>query len=93
VDDASDASRGRIRNSKPLAQRLERAMRTVMAELGLERIERNRIPVFGGITEDETRTGIDETLNQPRRGHAIHAGVRSREPHAAGVLTAVGTRW
>ena len=85
VNDPTDPQDPRVGNLEAIAERLERAERSVVAKLGVKGIERNNTRDLGGITEHEGGFGIDKPSNQPGRRHAINAGTRTGQPSLAAI--------
>src|SRR5262245_54465412 len=67
VHDAADVANGRVRDRESIAKGLERAVHAVMPELGLERIEWNRLRRCRRQAEHESCLRIDEPPNEPGR--------------------------
>src|SRR5262250_1023485 len=81
VDDLGDAGEAAIPKPSPLEERLEGAVLPHVAEFGPGRVEGNRPrrKIFW-IGEQEARLGIDESLDEPRRGQAVDVGPPARDP-------------
>src|SRR5262249_7478630 len=86
VHDAADMTNRGIGNGEPIAKGLERAVRAVVPEVGLERVEWNSRRHRARHAEHESRLRIDETTNEPGRRHPVDAGARSGNP----ILVLVG---
>ena len=73
VNNRSETVDGRVAEPEGAAERLERAMLAVMAELHPEHVEGNRVSRNGLAIgrESEPRLRIDETLDQPRTSHSV----------------------
>src|SRR5262245_12901975 len=65
-------------------------MRSMMTELDFRHVERylsiTEVPLW--VRKSETRIGRDESLDQPRRGHAVYARPRACHPRAPLEITA-----
>lgn len=85
VDDLGHPGHCPIADSEVLAQRLERAVCSVMAELHAKHVEGDRVDRSGGRVryEGEPCAGIDEPPDEPRGRHPIDTGSGPRDPERA----------
>jgi len=92
VDDAADVANRGIGDGKPVAERFEGAAGPVMAELGLERIERNGAGCCRRQPEHESCLRVDEAPNQPRGRHPVDARLWPRHPYFVAIVRRVHGR-
>src|SRR5215467_642949 len=84
MHDLGKAAQAAIPKPGPLEESLEDAVLPHVAELGPGRIEGNGLRrEILGISEQESRLGIDESLDEPRRGQAVDLGPTARNPLSA----------
>src|SRR4030095_12277115 len=73
-------------------KRFEGAAIPIVPEAGPEHVEGQRIASGLDVSdESKPRLRIDETPDQPRRGHPIDAGSRTSHPETAIVLPGIAT--
>src|SRR2546425_11896198 len=83
VDDLRETREAAIPQPGPLQEGLEGAVVADVAELGPGRIERDGLlGTLPRVREHECRVGIDESLDEPGRGDAVHVGTATRDPLA-----------
>ena len=84
MDDLGELGEAPVAEPAALHERLERAVLSLVTELGAEGVERDR--VAGELLrprEEELGRGIHEAPDEPRRGDPVHVGARARHPAPA----------
>src|SRR5947207_15923387 len=81
MDNLSESRQAAISKACPLDECLEGAVIPDVAELGAGRVEGDCLRgELSRLREQERGVGIDEPLDEPRRGNAIHVGTAPRDP-------------
>src|SRR5207247_8767720 len=91
MDNLSESRQAAISKACPLEECLEGAVIPDVAELGAGRIERDGfLGKLPWVREHERRVGIDESLDEARRGHAGPRGTAPRDPLAPSAVAGLG---
>src|SRR5262245_58463140 len=81
VDHLGQPDEATVAQAGPLQERFERAVLALVTELYAGCVEGDRVlRELGRGREDEFRVGVDEALDQPRRGDAVDVGARPCDP-------------
>ena len=93
VDDLGQPGQAAITQAGPLDQRLEGAVLSLMAQLHPGGVERDGVVrELRRRREHEDRLGIDEALDQPRRGDTVDVGTRAGDPPTTAKLGQIERR-
>ena len=81
VDNLRESREAAIPKAGPLEECLEGAVVPDVAELGPGRVERDGLlGELPRVREHERGVGVDEPLDEPSRGNAVHVGTAPRDP-------------